>query len=63
MDFCQEVGTEKHDRWVGRKKITGLLKGTLSDEEDKILRQRLNSPNNLIREKAKRAHENTRRPI
>jgi Dyp-type peroxidase family len=51
--WCQLSIAQQED-WVGRKKTTGLLKGTLSDEEDKILGQNLNSPNDRVREEAQK---------
>jgi Dyp-type peroxidase family len=52
LDQWRQLSLAQQEDWVGRKKITGLLKGTLSDEEDKILGQMLNSPNNRVHEEA-----------
>jgi Dyp-type peroxidase family len=54
LDQWRQLSLAQQEDWVGRKKITGLLKGTLSDEEDKILGQNLNSPNNRVREEAQK---------
>jgi Dyp-type peroxidase family len=54
LEQWRQLSLAQQEDWVGRKKITGLLKGTLSDEEDKILGQRLNSPNNWLREEAQK---------
>jgi Dyp-type peroxidase family len=43
---------EVQEEWVGRSKGTGLLKGTLSDEDDEQLGSDLNSPDKPIREAA-----------
>ena len=52
LDQWRQLSLAQQEDWVGRKKITGLLKGTLSDEEDKILGQKLISPNIRVREEA-----------
>jgi Dyp-type peroxidase family len=54
LDQWRRLSLAQQEDWVGRKKITGLLKGTLSDEEDKILGQKLNSPDNRVREEAQK---------
>jgi deferrochelatase/peroxidase EfeB len=54
LDQWRQLSLAQQEDWVGRKKITGLLKGTLSDEEDKILGQNLNSPNDRVREEAQK---------
>jgi Dyp-type peroxidase family len=61
LDQWRQLSLAQQEDWVGRKKITGFLKGTLSDEEDKIVGQKLNSPNNLVREQGlKRLKELTK---
>jgi Dyp-type peroxidase family len=54
LDQWLQLSLAQQEDWVGRKKITGLLKGTLTDEEDKILGQNLNSPNDRVREEAQK---------
>jgi Dyp-type peroxidase family len=54
LDQWRQLPLAKQEDWVGRKKITGLLIGTLSDEQDKILGQNLQSPNQRIREEAQK---------
>ena len=54
LDQWRQLSLAQQEDWVGRKKITGLLKGTLSDAEDKILGQNLNSPNHRVREEAEK---------
>lgn len=54
LDQWRQLSLAQQEDWVGRKKITGLLKGTLSHEEDKILGQNLQSPNDRVREEAER---------
>jgi Dyp-type peroxidase family len=54
LDQWRLLSLSEQEDWVGRKKITGLLKGTLSDEEDKILGQNLQSPDNRIRGEAQK---------
>jgi Dyp-type peroxidase family len=54
LDQWRQLSLAQQEDWVGRKKITGLLKGTLSDEEDKILGHKLNSSNNWVREEAEK---------
>lgn len=54
LDQWRQLSLAQQEDWVGRKKITGLLKGTLSDEEDKILGQNLQSPNDRVREEARK---------
>lgn len=49
LDQWRQLSSAQQEDWVGRKKITGLLKGTLSDEDDKILGQNLQSPNQRVR--------------
>lgn len=39
LNLWRRLSVAQQEDWIGRKKITGLLKGTLSDEEDKILGQ------------------------
>lgn len=67
LDQWRQLTLEQQEDWVGRKKITGLLKGTLSDEEDKKLSQNLQSPHQRVCEQAeKRLKElikNQRDPI
>jgi hypothetical protein len=54
LDRWRQLSLAQQEDWVGRKKITGLLKGTLSDEEDKILGQNLQSPNQRMHEQAEK---------
>ncbi len=48
----RQLSLEQQERWVGRKKNTGLLLGTLGEEEDRKLGQNLQSANYRIREQA-----------
>jgi Dyp-type peroxidase family len=54
LDQWRQLSLAQQEDWVGRKKITGLLKGTLTDEEDKKLGQNLQSPNQRVREQAEK---------
>jgi Dyp-type peroxidase family len=54
LDQWRQLSLEQQEKWVGRKKSTGLLIGTLSDEEDRKLGQNLQSTDNRIREEATR---------
>jgi Dyp-type peroxidase family len=54
LDQWRQLSLAQQEDWVGRTKITGLLKGTLSDAEDKILSQNLQSPNPRVREEAEK---------
>ena len=48
----RQLSLEQQERWVGRKKSTGLLLGTLNDDEERKLGQNLQSTNSRIREEA-----------
>lgn len=48
----RQLSLEQQERWVGRKKNTGLLLGTLSDDEERKLGQNLRSANSRVREEA-----------
>ena len=48
----RQLSLEQQERWVGRKKNTGLLLGTLSDDEEKKLGMNLRSTKSRIREDA-----------
>jgi len=52
LDQWRTLSLDEQEEWVGRKKVTGLLKGTLSDEDDQKLAQNLYSPDLAIRQKA-----------
>jgi Dyp-type peroxidase family len=54
LDQWRQLSLAQQEDWVGRKKITGLLKGTLTDEQDKKLAQNLQSPNQRVREQAEK---------
>ncbi len=54
IDQWRQLSLAQQEDWVGRKKITGLLKGTLSDADDKILSQNLQSPIVRVREEAQK---------
>jgi Dyp-type peroxidase family len=48
----RQLSLEEQERWVGRKKNTGLLLGTLSHDEERKLSQNLQSTNFRIRQEA-----------
>ena len=54
LDQWRRLSLSQQEDWVGRKKITGLFKGTLNDQENKILGQNLQSRNNRVREEAQK---------
>jgi Dyp-type peroxidase family len=54
IDQWNMLDVKTQEEWVGRSKYTGLLLGTLSEEEDRELFTLLSSPIDRIRKKAER---------
>lgn len=54
LDQWRQLTIAQQENWVGRKKVTGLLKGTVSEEDDHKLSQNLQSPNQGVREQAEK---------
>jgi Dyp-type peroxidase family len=52
LDQWRQLSLDEQEEWVGRKKITGLLKGTLTEEEENELASKLQSPNSQDHDKA-----------
>jgi Dyp-type peroxidase family len=48
------LDVKTQEEWVGRSKFTGLLLGTLSEEEDRVLFRNMSSSDEMIRRKAEK---------
>jgi Dyp-type peroxidase family len=53
LNEWHKLDTQKQEKWVGRSKATGLLLGTLSNNEEKRLISELHSNNSTKRKQAK----------
>ena len=52
LEKWQKMHEEKQELWVGRSKVTGLLLGTLSKDEDQKLASEMHSNNESVRRRA-----------